>query len=487
VSATGSSRDDRVMTGLWQRLSLRARLMVIGVSGVAAALAIGSIALYAVLSVVSYRSLDDAGAATAADVATLVDQGRLPDPIPVTGDQIVQVVDSRDRVVSASVNGDRLTAVLLPHEIADTLSGAHLEVSGSRVGLDSPLRVNAVRAGPQGARRTVIVAQRFDDIQGSQRTLRLTLLATYPLLLAVLALIAWRVVGATLRPVEALRSTAERISGTGQDTRLPVPASRDEVRALAVTLNSMLDRLTASRARQRSFVADAAHELRSPLASMLTQLEIAERLGEGSEVTRDLHAEVLRMTTLVEDLLTLARLDADVPLPRTAHSVARRPLLMDVAQRYAGARVPVTTSFVEEAFVVGRADDLRRVLSNLVDNAVRHATTSVHLSARANGPEVEVTVSDDGLGIPPAERERVFERFTRLDDARARDAGGSGLGLPIVRELVRRTGGEVRLEEAPGGGLVARVVLPRTTDLSASGDAAAQLTTVSDPSRTWTE
>jgi signal transduction histidine kinase len=462
------------MRPFWSRLSLRVRLMTIGLLGVATALAIGSIALYAALTVLSYRSLDESGAATAADVAALVDQGRLPDPIPVTGNQIVQVVDARDRVVSASVNADRLTAMLLPDELSSALAGDHPEVSGSRAGLASALRVTAVRAGPADARRTVVVAQQFDDIEHMQRILRLTLLAIYPLLLGVLGLIAWRVVGATLRPVEALRSSADRISGTEQDTRLPVPRSRDEIHALAVTLNSMLDRLAASRARQRSFVADAAHELRSPLASMRTQLEIAERLGEGTQLSRDLQADVLRMAGLVEDLLVLARLDADAVLDRAPHALPVRPLLVEAAQQHADARVPVVVeaasttggpalgpeSEVPGLCLLGREDEVRRVLANLVHNAVRHAATTVRLSARASGREVELVVADDGGGIPVAERDRVFERFTRLDEARDRDAGGSGLGLAIVRELVLRSGGDVRLEDAPGGGLAVHVRLP---------------------------
>jgi signal transduction histidine kinase len=439
----------------WRRLSLRARLIVIGVLGVATALAIGSIALYGVLTLVSYRTLDQAGTATAEEVATLVDQGRLPDPIPVTGGQIVQVVDSRGRVVSASVNADRLTALLLPREVATALTGAPLEVPGSRVGLTSSLRVVAVRAGP----RTVLVAQQTQDIRHSQQILKVTLLCTYPLLLAALALIAWRVVGATLRPVEALRSTAERISGTGQDARLPVPSSGDEIHALAVTLNSMLDRLAASRARQRSFVADAAHELRSPLASMQTQLDVAHRLGEGTPVTEDLRAEVLRMSRLVEDLLVLARLDADSRPTATPSPVPLRPLVLDVAGRFDGARVPVSTSGVRPAVVRGQPDELRRALSNLLDNAVRHAASAVEVTAYVDGPHVVLTVSDDGTGIPAAERERVFERFTRLDDARDRDAGGSGLGLAIVRELIRNNGGDIRLGRSAGGGLRVEVVL----------------------------
>ncbi|HYO39389.1 MAG TPA: HAMP domain-containing sensor histidine kinase [Nocardioidaceae bacterium] len=460
----------RALTRAWQALTLRARLLLIGVSGLATAIAVGSFALYGVLTLVSYRTLDDDAAATAAEVVSLIEAGRLPNPIPVTGSQIVQVVDARDRVVSASFNADRLTALLLPEERSAALAGEHPEVSGSRIGLDSALRVTAVEAGPAGARRTVVVAQQFEDIEDSQRTLQLTLLATYPFLLAVLALIAWRVVGAALGPVEALRSAADRISGTGQDARLPVPSSGDEVHALAVTLNSMLDRLAASRARQRAFVADAAHELRSPLASMQTQLEIAERLGEGGEVSRDLRAEVLRMTALVEDLLVLARVDGDTR-PHRSEPVALRPLLAEVSERYAAARVPVALGEVPDVMVLGQHVELARLLANLVDNAVRHAASSVRLAARVDAspdlPEeppaparVEVSVLDDGAGIPAPDRERVFERFTRLDDARARDAGGSGLGLAIVAELVRRNGGIVRLGDAPGGGLAVHVLLP---------------------------
>ena len=448
------------MTGAWQRLGLRARLLLIGVLGVAAALAIGSVALYTVLTLVSFRNLDDSGAATAADVAALVEQGRLPDPIPVTGNQIVQVVDSRDRVVSASVNADRLTALLLPRELDRALAGARVEVPGSRVGLDSPLRVLAVDAGTGDARSTVVVAQQFDYIEHSQRILKLTLLAIYPLLLAALALIAWRIMGAALRPVDALRSSADRISGTGQDLRLPVPSTGDEIQALAATLNSMLDRLAASRARQRSFVADAAHELRSPLASMQTQLEIADRLGEGTQASHDLQEEVLRMSALVEDLLTLARFDGEALSAEALEPVDLRPIVQEVVGRYDDARVPVVALAPGSSLVRGRPQDLRRVLANLVDNAVRHATSLVEVSLSADGPDIVLMISDDGPGIAETDRERAFERFTRLDAARDRDAGGSGLGLAIVRELVDRLGGRVRLERSPLGGLSARVTLP---------------------------
>ena len=450
------------MRRTWHRMSLRARLLMIGVLGVATALAIGSVALYSVLTYTGYRTLDASASATASEVRNLVESGRLPDPIPVTGNQLVQVVDRRDRVVSASANGDRLTAVLLPGEIREALTGHAVEVPGSRVGLASPLRVVATRAEPAGRPASVVVvAQQFDELAHSQQVLRRTLLLTYPLLLAVLALIAWRVIGAALRPVEELRASAEQISDGERDERLPVPESRDEVGALAVTLNSMLDRITASRARQRAFVTDAAHELRSPLTSMQTQLEVSHRLGEDGPGSADLRAEVSRMSTLVEDLLVLARLDSEAVSPPLL-PVDVRGLLEDVLGGYGERRVPVQLApDSEDALVVrGRRESLRRALTNLVDNAVRHAASKVVVTAHRHGPRVAVEVHDDGGGVAPTDRERVFERFTRLDEARDRDAGGAGLGLAIVRGLLRSQGGDVELVDSSLGGLCARLLLP---------------------------
>ena len=460
----------RSASALWSGLTLRVRLLLIGLAGVATALAVGGVVLYGVLMVASYRTLDQVGRATATQVADLVRSGRLPDPIPVTGSQLVQVVDARGRVISASASGDRLTALLLPREIREATSGAPVVVPGSRIGSTQPLRVVATRVRPAGSSAsadTVIVAQEFADIQHSQRILGTTLLVTYPLLLLVLAGIAWVVIGAALQPVEALRSAAHRISGSGQDERLPVPASRDEIHALALTLNSMLDRLAAGRERQRSFVADAAHELRSPLASMQAQLDVSQHLGEdvrAPEIAEDLRAEVIRMTTLVEDLLALARLDADTAPPPEPERIEVATLVDEVVATRRRRRVPVEVDLGQRAaqlVVRVRPEEVCRALGNLVDNAVRHARTAVQVSARTEASVVVVEVSDDGHGIAPVDRERVFERFTRLDEARDRDAGGSGLGLAIARELVHRNGGSIALETSPAGGLSAAVRLPR--------------------------
>ena len=166
------------------------------------------------------------------------------------------------------------------------------------------------------------------------------------------------------------------------------------------------------------------------------------------------------MAALVEDLLVLARLDREAAPAKPPQAVALRDVLLDVARRQADARGGVTTGGLPDAVVLGDPEALRRVFGNLVDNAVRHAASTVHIEAQVRGSSVEVLVSDDGTGIPEPDRERVFDRFTRLDEARDRDAGGSGLGLAIVRELVHQTGGTVVLEPGVAGGLVARVSLP---------------------------
>ena len=441
-----------------QSLSLRARLLALGVTGVALALALGSLVLYAVLTFAVNRTVDDGALASARAVAAMVSEHTVPNPLPVSGSQVVQVVSGSGAVVSASVSADRLTPLLRPPELARALAGERISIPGARVGLSGTMRAIAMQAGPPSASRSIIVAVPVNDVEQSQRVLRITLLLAYTPLVVVMALIAWRVIGSTLKPVETLRSGAARISGSDQDERLAVPESADEIRALALTLNDMLDRLAASRGRQRAFVADAAHELRSPLTSMRTQLEVAQHLGEGGELAADLLADVARLSTLVEDLLLLARAGSDSKHVPVRESLDVRALLVATADRYAGARVPVSVAVGPAVYANANSDELRRVLANLVDNAVHHASSKVVLQVRAEGGDAVLTVVDDGPGIPADERDRVFERFARLDDARDRDAGGTGLGLAIVRELLRRSDGSISLQDNPSGPGLAAVV-----------------------------
>jgi signal transduction histidine kinase len=437
------------------RLGLRSRLMAVGLVGVAAALVLGGLLLYAAVAVSLDRATVGEAKSSADDVARLVEQHRLPDPVPVSGALVVQVLDGQNRVLAASATADRLTSIVTRAEAARLAAGGSFVVPGNRTGLSGELRLAAQEAGPAGDRVLVVAGVPTADLQTSQRALRTLMLVFFPLFLLLLAVIAWWVIGRTLRPVEELRRGAARIGESGDPTeRLPVLPTRDEISALATTLNDMLARLASSSAKQRAFVADAAHELRSPLATMRTQLEVAQRVGDGGDLPADLLPEVGRLAALVEDLLVLARSANEAGAPDRA-PVELAEVVRAVAARYAAARVPVVVAPPSGAAAEGSVvevdrGDLERALGNLVDNAVRHARSRVTLGWQGTG-ELRAWVVDDGNGVPAHERERVFDRFARLDEARDRDSGGSGLGLSITRELLRRNGARVWLEEASPG------------------------------------
>lgn len=444
-----------------RKLSLRGRLTLVSVAALALGLLAGGAVLVGVLNFALLRAVNAEALETARGVAGLVDQGSLSDPIPVTPGVQVQVVDAAGRVRAVSATADRLVPILYADELRDLPDGRGTVIPGDRIGLRGAVRVVTLAAGRPGDPVRILVARSTADVTQGVHLLRVTLLIAFPVLVALLGAVSWRVVGAALRPVEALRAGAEDITGKARSDRLPVPDSRDEIHRLAVTLNGMLHRLDAARARQRAFVADAAHELRSPLTNMRTELEVAQRLPDTTDwlsLSGDLLTDVERLSRLVDDLLLLARADdATTRAVAPAEPVELGQLLAEVAGRYPAVRyqrpaAPLTVS--------GERDALGRVVANLLDNAVRHAAAEVTLSVAADGAYVLVSVADDGPGIPAADRERVFDRFTRLDDGRARDAGGSGLGLAIVRELVRRHHGTVTLGDA-GPGLRADVRLPK--------------------------
>ncbi|MEE6258945.1 HAMP domain-containing sensor histidine kinase [Plantactinospora sonchi] len=458
--------------------------MIIGVAGLAAALAVGGLVLLGALGYALQRTVDTEALKTAEAVARLAGENALPDPLPVAGNQVrVQVVDAQGRIRAASIDADRLVSMLYPDELRQFHAGERdrFPLPGRRLGWDGPIWVVAVPAGPAADPQTVLVAKSTADVRHSVAAVRTILLISFPLLLLGLAAVAWRVIGATLRPVEALRAGAEEITGGARPGRLPVPGSRDEIHRLAVTLNGMLGRLESARARQRAFVADAAHELRSPLANMRTQLEVAQRLGAATDwpsVADDLLTDTHRLSRLVDDLLLLARFDdAGDGRPRSAVPVELGDLLADVADRYPSPPLRVRPPR-SPLWVLGEPDALTRVLANLLDNALRHTTSEVVLEAAAggwDGPAYHlILVTDDGPGIPAEDRDRVFDRFTRLDDARARDAGGAGLGLAIVRQLVRRQGGTVTLADA-GPGLRVEVRLPAADRAALDGGPAPHL------------
>ena len=444
-SAAGGSR---------RGLGLRGRLVLLTTIGLAVGLIVGGVVLTVVLRLGLVRAADEAIEQTAQEVAQLIDVGRLPDPVPAGGTTVVQVLDDAGRVLAASPGADRLVAALPADQLALAREGP-ITLSGSLFGVLGSVRVVAMDAGSAGSPSTVLVATPSSDIDDSVAVVRLSLVIGFAVLLVVLAIVAWRLIGATLRPVEALRVGAERITGTNSAETLPLPNSADEIRRLAETLNDMLGRLEASRLRQRAFVADAAHELRSPLASLRTQLDVAVATGDAAD-TADLLAEVERLTRLVNDLLLLARVDDAAPPPLQLLDIAA--FTTEVANRYAAQPIPVAVDGVPVPPVSADPRAVDRVLANVLDNAVRYARSAVRVSVGPSGGGVLVVVSDDGPGIPEDDRERVFERFARLHDARDRDSGGTGPGVGDRLRAHRRAGrpgGAARLGEwRPAGGAV---------------------------------
>jgi signal transduction histidine kinase len=451
----------------WARQSLRARLTLLATALFSLAVATGAVLLLVLQRYALVRVLDSSAQKTASDIARQFRSGKNPTSVlPTTGGiTAVQVVNAQDVVIAASPGADRTTPVLDADQLREARKGARLDIDSTTS--DARLRVLAQKVGS----KTVLVVSDISRVDDSLRILSRAALIGGPIAVLLMGLATYAVVALTLRPVAALRHGAADITAAGlADQRLPVPGAQDEIHRLAVTLNAMLDRIDAATARQRTFIGDAAHELRSPLASLRVQLEVAQRMGPASDwsgVVDDVMVDVERLNRLVEDLLALARMDE-------ARSPRREPVRLDelvltVVDGYRNARVPVHASGDRDVIVQGDPDGLHRVLINLLDNAVRYADTEVTVEWRlgnlAGRQVVRLTVADDGPGIAPAERERVFDRFYRIEEARDRETGGTGLGLPIVRDLVRAHGGSVRLTDRPGGqrGLLALVVLPVET------------------------
>lgn len=437
-------------------------------AGLLIAFAAADLLLFSALRISLTRATDSSARQAAATVVALINSQPLPDPVPVAGGTVtIQVLAPDGRIIDVSAGADRLVPLLpAPRAFAAATSGSAVSVDGAPLGLPPQLRVVAARAADGDV---VVAAVPYSSAHASLDVVRQSLWIGTPVLFGLFTAAIWFAVGSTLRPITLLRRGAASVAVTGEPASLPVPDARDEVRLLALTLNGMLSRLFAARQRQRDLVSDTAHELRSPIASIRTQLEVAldhPSLQDWTETARDVHADVLRLARLAEDLLVLARLDDSAASPGSAGAVDLAEVASSVTGRYAGGRVPVTVSAPASGPVLVRGDSaaLDRMLVNLVDNASRYAKSRVAVSVDLAGDFAELTVTDDGPGIPAEDLERAFERFTRLDPARTRSDGeleGAGLGLAIVRATAESFGGKAFLEPAsPSPGLRAVVRLP---------------------------
>ncbi|WP_280244443.1 sensor histidine kinase [Nocardia abscessus] len=479
----------------WWR-SVRARTTVAATVVVAVSLTAAGLAVLAVLRHNLVESAELQAETTARDVATQLsagaDLGRLT--FPDAESQPVQIVSADRRVLAAADDlagkppmADFGPYSKAPEEEADeddeeeddedeaddedspssaaTPATAEVEFRDIRLTVDQedgphPYRVAALAvtlAGGQPA--TVYAGSSLETADSAVADARQAMLIGLTPLLAVVAAVTWLVTRRALRPVEAIRRQLAEIMDGDLSRRVPEPGSRDEIARLASTTNATLAALEESTERQRRFIADAAHELRSPIASLRTQLEVARAHPELLELD-GLIIDTIRLEHLAADLLLLARLDAgEQPRPDRVDLAA---LVHEELEHRVGDRVAVQVAVPEQTVAVtGSRTQLARVLGNLVDNAQRHAASTVRVAVeRGADGEVVLSVADDGPGVPDADRDRIFQRFVRLDDARTRDEGGAGLGLAIVRDVVERHRGIIRVTDGAPGGACFVVTLP---------------------------
>jgi signal transduction histidine kinase len=324
-------------------------------------------------------------------------------------------------------------------------------------------RVWVARADGRAGPVTVVAGASIESVGEASRTLRRDLLVGVPLLVLLVAVGTWLVVGRTLRPVEDIRAEVAGIGDADLARRVPVPATGDEVGRLALTMNEMLVRLEDASRRQRDFVADASHELQSPVTALRAQLEVSLATGEDDwpAAARRMLGDTEQMERLVRDLLLMARTSGD-PAPRRRSLLDLDDVTLEEAARVrARSDVRIDTSRVSAAPVCGDADELRRLVRNLLENAVRHATSVVHLDLQTVDGDAVLDVIDDGPGIAPDDRDRVFDRFFTADGARRRGSG-SGLGLSIARSVAVRHAGTLELVADEGCGAHFRLTLPTT-------------------------
>lgn len=423
--------------------SVRGRATIAAVVVVGMALLIASTALLVSLRRTEIDEIRRSVEARASELAAAVRSGIPPDDLPLDEgeDRMAQVLDERGRLVAGSAS-----AGTTPYAGA---GGDDVRLPGAD---DERWLVVTRDAG--GA--SVVTGEEIDSALETVETALAALAVGVPSVLLVVGATTWWLVGRALRPVESIRSRVASIDGSEVERRVPVPDTKDEIAALATTMNDMLARLGEYSARQRRFVADASHELRSPVASIHEMAEVAARNPERSDLeslAAGVLAETERLEDLVDGLLTLARLDAGSPFATSA--VDLDDLALEVADPQAD---PPITASVEAVQAAGDARLLRIALRNLVENASRHGRTRVEVHTRLDPDGTPVlAVDDDGEGIAESDRARAVERFVRLDDARQRDAGGAGLGLSIADEIARVHGGTLVITDSPAGG--ARVEL----------------------------
>jgi two-component system OmpR family sensor kinase len=443
------------------RWPIRVRVTAAFALALAVVLAATGAFLYVRLDSMLRRALDRDLALRAEDLAALVGDpaGKLPStaagPFVERGESYAQLLAPSGRVLDATypLRGHPLLDARVRH--AALSRSIYLDI-GPIPGLDEPSRLLATPVRRAGRLRVLVVGATLADRAETLSSFRTELFIAGPLALLVASGVGWVLAGMSLAQVEAMRRRAAAISAETPGERLPVPPTGDELERLGVTLNEMLGRLEHALQRERDFVADAGHELRTPLALLRTELELALRhdgSAEGLRVAvRRSSTEVERLSQLAEDLLLIARSDGG-RLALQVEDIDVRVLLESSRSRFewraAEEGRPIVVAATDGDQVRGDRVRLEQALGNLVDNALRHGGGRIVLGSEAEGTVTKLHVRDEGAGFPADFRDRAFERFSRADSSRGR--GGVGLGLAIVAEIARAHGGVVGIDASEVG------------------------------------
>jgi signal transduction histidine kinase len=448
-------------------MSLRARTTLLVAVVTAALLVGGAVALELVLRHRLTESADDLARSRVADLLTLAASGGLPATlVNVTDDSVAQVVDDNGRVVAASANAGGAG----PLTDEPTTGGLHVEdVVGPDDEETEEYRLwTSTGPAADGGRVRAYVGTSLESVREATASLRATLLVGVPLVWLLLVAAAWLLVGRALHRLDLIRAEVDEITESDLSHRIHAAERDDEVGRLAATMNRMLDRLERAAERQRRFVADVSHDLRSPLTAQRTQLEVSMAHPDSvdeAQLRRDLLGHVDEMDSLVGDLLFVV---TDDERPRSRQPVDLEDVVVEEAARVRRLGGPeVDTGAVSAAPVAGDPGELRRLVRNLVENAVAHAAGRIELRSSAGPDGVVVDVVDDGPGVPAGQEEAVFERFHRGDAARSRlsEKRGTGLGLSIARTIAERHGGSLVLVRDGAAGAHFRLTLPTDNPL----------------------
>lgn len=448
----------------YQRTAATVRTRVTAVAGLALTLAVGLglVLLYFLQVDSAHRTADDQMRTYAAQIEQSSRNGAWPKPLPTFA------LDANAQAQALAADG----TVLASTRALQGMNAVYALPAGSNVPIrhkaDSALteraRVIGTRTAVDGLPVTVITFTTTDELREINETFSHLLLVGLPAILLMACGTVWLVVGRALGPVERIRRTVTEITAADLARRVPEPGSRDEIGQLARTMNEMLARLDGSARRQRRFVADASHELRSPLAAIRTSLEVGLAHPDTApwpEIARRAARQSERLEYLVQQLLVLAKSD-DQRLAASRRPVDLVALVEEVRATSPATDIAIEVS-AEHAVALGDPDHLSRMVRNILDNAIRYAEHKVLITidSAPQAGEARIEIADDGPGIPNGERERVFDRFVRLDASRERASGSSGLGLAIAKEIATAHGGRITIDETPSGGALVIIALPR--------------------------